>query len=228
MENKGLFIAIEGTDGSGKATQTKLLQDRIIDDFGCNFSTISLISLPKYDSPSCFLVDEYKKGIFGPMLEVSPKKAAFCFAADRFHASLNVKLWLSWGRVVIADRWTASNYAHQGAKCVDQMIGFACVDTICWIGELEHNQLEIPKPQLNIILDVLPETSAKLLEKDGKTLDGHEQSLSYQQKVRKVYLWLAENNPDKYKVVQCCNVAGDILPEKEIHEKVWETVEPLL
>jgi len=214
------FFAIEGTDGCGKATQTALLVERL---WEAGYEARS-IALPQYRQPSACLVEEYKAGKFGHMLDVNPRKAAFCFAADRLTASLTVKRWLDQKMVVIADRWTASNFAFQGAKCVAQEIGFACTNLIAWIDQLEHDFLNIPEPQLYIILDVFPETSARLLKDQGKILDGHEQSLSYQQKVRKVYLWLADRHPDKYQVVQCCESDGAMLSEQEIHEKIWEIV----
>lgn len=223
------FFAIEGTDGSGKATQTTKLNLRLQKEG----YKAGKISSPSYGCWYCAFVDHYKKGNFGPMTEVDPYQAALYFAMCRSEEGRLVKEWFKKGEleVVIADRWMASNLAHQGAKFSEEP-GQERTRFMLWLKELEHHRLAIPMPQLYIVLDVLPETSAALLQnraqKSGGALDGHEANLAYQQKVRRIYLWLAERFPKDYQLVQCCRDDGAMKSEEEIHEAIWQIIQPLL
>lgn len=225
------FFAIEGTDGSGKATQTELLWNRLMRES----HTSMMISLPQYGRGSAFLVEAYKAGKFGPMLEVDPRQASLCFLVDRFDANVKVQNFLNRNMIVVADRWTASNAAHQAAKLFDQLDHFDYNRGgrfVAWLFRTEHEDFSILEPELYIILDVLPEISMAMkrqeVSKSQEQLDGHEESFDYQRRVRHIYLWLAKTFPKRYKVVQCLDIDNKMLPEIEIHNKIWSIIEPII
>ena len=110
---KGFFIVIDGTDGSGKATQTKLLAEKLKK----SGRKVKTIDFPQYEN-NFFgkMVGRYLSGEFGKSSEVSPYLASILYAGDRFEEKETIEKWLNEGFVVIADRYASSNQIHQGGK----------------------------------------------------------------------------------------------------------------
>ena len=109
---RGLFILIEGTDGSGKTLQTKILVKRL-KKLG---HKVQEISFPRYGNKSSALVEDYLNGKFGSAREVGPYRASVFYALDRYAASFDIKKWLKQGKIVVCNRYVGSNLAHQGGK----------------------------------------------------------------------------------------------------------------
>ena len=219
----GLFIMIEGTDGSGKGTQTDILVDKLKSlDKG-----VEQISFPQYGEPSAFLVEQYLNGKYGSASEVGPKKASILYAVDRFAAAGKIKSWLEEGKIVIANRYVASNMGHQGGKIKDRAERKNYFD---WNYDLEYNILEIPKPSVNIILHVTPEISQQLVDmKDkreylgDKKRDIHEDDINHLRDAETAYLEIAKMYSE-FKLIECVK-DGQILPKDQIHGIIWEEVQ---
>ena len=219
----GLFIMIEGTDGSGKGTQTDILVDKLKSlDKG-----VEQISFPQYGEPSAFLVEQYLNGKYGSASEVGPKKASILYAVDRFAAAGKIKSWLEEGKIVIANRYVASNMGHQGGKIKDRTERKNYFD---WNYDLEYNILEIPKPSVNIILHVTPEISQQLVDmKDkreylgDKKRDIHEDDINHLRDAETAYLEIAKMYSE-FKLIECVK-DGQILPKDQIHGIIWEEVQ---
>lgn len=213
-EKRGKLIAIEGTDGSGKATQVRELIERAEID-GLEFSTFSF---PRYNTPTGKIVREYLQGKYGDPVEINPAFAAKLYAADRQAASPEINSLLLKRTDIICDRYTGSNLAHQGAKLTgDLREGF-----VKWCEDLEFKQLGIPKPDLTILLNLPAEQAIKAMEKQAREKDGHEASRNYQQKVVETYLWLAKTKPD-WILIDCMN--GDERRKiDDITEEMWEKI----
>nr|AIA18603.1 Thymidylate kinase [uncultured bacterium] len=109
---RGKFIVIEGTDGSGKGTQFKLLKKRLEAD-GYD---VEVFDFPQYDQPSSHFVKEYLNGNYGTVDEVGPYTASLFFALDRYEAGKKIQDALDAGKIVLSNRFTGSNMAHQGTK----------------------------------------------------------------------------------------------------------------
>lgn len=220
---KGLFIMIEGTDGSGKTTQTELLLDRLKKEN----KDVKEISFPQYGTPSASMVESYLNGEFGTAEEVGPYRASIFYAVDRYAHSKKIKTWLSEGSIVIANRYVGSNLAHQGGKIKDKAERQKYFD---WNYDLEYNIFGIPKPDLNIILHVTPKVSQQLVDKKdereylkGKKRDIHEDDLNHLADAEAAYLQIAESYPE-FKVIECID-EGNILPPEQIHSKIWEYIQ---
>ncbi|MEG2923259.1 MAG: deoxynucleoside kinase [Oscillospiraceae bacterium] len=147
----GKLIVIEGLDGSGKATQAKLLYDALKQEH----TEIQKVSFPNYDSPSSSLVKMYLDGQFGDKAKDTGAYAASCFyTVDRFASYKTI--WgdmYNNGGIVIADRYTTSNAIHQCSK----LPRAEWDNYLDWLFDFEYNKIAIPKPQLVIYLDVNPE-----------------------------------------------------------------------
>ena len=185
--NKGKFIVVDGTDGSGKATQTKLLVKKLLDE-GYSVKTIEF---PQYATKSAGMVENYLLlGKYGTAEDVGPYKASIFYACDRYDASFKMRKWLEEGNIVIADRYVGSNMAHQGGKIKDVEERKKYFN---WNYNLEFKIFEIPKPDINFILHVKAEISQKLAKK-RKTSDKrdiHEKNINHLRDAEKTYLELA-------------------------------------
>lgn len=218
---KGRFIVIDGTDGSGKATQTQLL----IDELKLGGYNVEMADFPQYGQKSAGLVEDYLNGKYG---HVSPQAASIFYAVDRFDASFKIKQWLEEGKIVVVNRYVTANAGHQGGKIednIDRMKFFR------WLDNLEYTIFNIPKPDLNIILHMPAEMAQKLVDKksvavrkyaNGKKRDLHEADLKHLQNAEKVYIEISKLFPNT-KLVECVN-NGQLLTPPDVHNKVWELV----
>lgn len=218
---KGTFIVIDGTDGSGKATQTKFLIDRL----NKNNVPVATISFPQYGKKSAGLVEEYLNGNYGSAIDVGAKRASILYAADRFDGSFQIRRWLDEGKIVIADRYVSANMGHQAGKIKDPEERKKFLD---WLYELEYEIFKIPQPDLNIILHVSPEISQELVDQKGhrdyvggEKRDIHEADLEHLRDAEQAYLEIAQL--PGFTMIEC--TADDkILTREAIHAKIWEKV----
>ncbi|MFA6427130.1 MAG: dTMP kinase [Candidatus Magasanikbacteria bacterium] len=220
--NKGLFIMLEGTDGSGKSTQTNLLVERLKQER----QQVEQISFPQYGKPSAALVEDYLNGKFGSAEEVGPYRASILYAVDRFAASEQIKKWLSENKIVIANRYVASNMGHQGGKIKNPAERQKYFD---WNYDLEYTILGIPKPEVNIILHVTPDISQQLVDKKGdreylkgKKRDIHEDDLHHLADAEQAYLDIAKHYPE-FTLIECVQ-NNNMLPPDIIHKKIWSEI----
>lgn len=182
---KGTLIVLEGIDGSGKETQASLLEKKLKE----KGREVMHISFPDYKSPSSALVKMYLKGDFGKNPEdVNPYAASLFYAVDRF-ASYRMK-WKDFyqkGGIIIADRYTTSNMVHQMTKYEDKK---ARKDFLAWLEKTEYEELELPVPDLVILLDIplgVSENLVKERARQGGSMDIHEQHLDYLRKCHDAY-----------------------------------------
>lgn len=193
---KGKLIVIEGTDGSGKETQSLRLRDRLFNEGkACGYQ-----SFPRYETPTGNIIKRYLGKApysqeFGPANDVDPKVASTWFALDRWNASHEIKSTLNKGIPVICNRYVESNMAHQGGKIREPK---ERVEIIKWLEELEYNSLKIPRADLVVFLYV-PHVVAELLRQERATsggkvarLDGHEGDIEHMINAERCYLELAD------------------------------------
>lgn len=213
---QGKFIVIDGTDGSGKATQLKLLVETLHKE---GF-VVEKMDFPQYDTKSAGPLEKYLSDKYGDM---EPKAASVLYAVDRYDASFKIRAALDEGKIVIADRYVTSNAGHQGSKITksDERVKY-----FRWLDDLEYNVFKIPKPDLNIILHIPAEVTHELMMKrakdDNRQFHIHEDSLVSQQRAEAVYLEIAKLFPNT-KLVECMR-GGKLMTPSEVHNKVWEFV----
>src|SRR5574340_592080 len=142
MSKRGLLIAIEGIDGSGKHTQAQLLENALTASGYPVYST----GFPQYDSWFGHMVGQFLNGDFGPLEAVDPHFTALLYAGDRFEAKPRMEAALSAGKVVLVDRYIGSNLAHQVARAPAEKRAVF----LRWIEHLEYSIYGLPRE--NIIL----------------------------------------------------------------------------
>lgn len=188
----GKLIVIEGTDCSGKNTQSKILQDKLIKE---NYKVVEM-SFPMYDTPT-------GKIIGGPYLgkesichgwfkeganNVPAKVASLYYAADRLYNIPVIKKYLEEDYIVILDRYVTSNMGHQAGKIKDKN---ERLEMFKWLEKLEYDLLELPRPDIQIFLH-MPYEYSKSLQKNRTELDEHERSLENITNAENAYLEMAE------------------------------------
>lgn len=200
----GKLIVIEGLDGSGKATQTKLLQEYL----AAQGISVRRVSFPDYESDSSALVKMYLAGTFGDKPgDVNAYAASSFYAVDRYAGFK--KDWGAFyenGGVIVADRYTTSNAIHQCSK-LDKEQWDTYLD---WLFDFEYDLLGIPAPDVVIYLKVDPEISQKLMSGryhgDESRKDIHEKDVAYLKKSREAAEYCCEKLG--WKKIECSGSDG--------------------
>ena len=220
------FFVIEGLDGSGKSTQIKLLSEY----FNHRKIKFKYLHFPRTDSPVFGdLIARFLRGELGDINSVHPYLVALIYAGDRKDAAEKIRNWIDEGYVVMLDRYVHSNIAFQCAKIIDDIERQKLRD---WINFLEYDYFGIAVPDISLFLDVpFTFTTQKLSHnragEDRDYLAGardiHEDDLSFQQKVREVYLWMVSNDKN-FELINCGDTKGLMLSPGEIFNRIIETL----
>ena len=219
---KGRLIVIEGTDGAGKATQARLMAQRLAEG-GLSFREIDF---PRYGSGFAKPVELYLQGALGNRPgDVSAYAASILYAVDRYAAYKE-----DWGAayesgmLILANRYTTSNAVHQAPKLPAEE-RWAYLD---WLFDLEYHRLALPEPDLVIYLDLPPALSAEMLrhrqEATHTRADIHERDAAYLRQCRdasqEIVRRLGWQRVD-------CSRDGAVRSPEDIHRELWKLVRPL-
>lgn len=225
-----MLTVLEGLDGAGKSTQVKKLRAYLESLSG----SLEYIHFPRYDAPVYGdLISRFLRGDFGSNDAVHPQLVALLFAEDRHGAGPEMKKVLDRGGNILLDRYVYSNIAYQCAKLADEEEAEALRD---WIFNTEYGSFELPKPDLNIFLDVpIAFVESKLKSQRGGSdrdyLEGgqdiHEADIEFQKRVRSIYRKQCELDP-KFIRIDCSDEYGEMLPPDEIFAKVKAVVDAAL
>ena len=219
----GKLIVIEGTDGSGKSTQFRLLTEAV-EGLGYEFRKLVF---PQYSEDSSALIRRYLGGQFGNSpADVNAYAASAFYAVDRY-ASYK-KVWGEWyeqGGLVLSDRYTTSNAVHQASKEPEERRK----EFLGWLYEFEYDRLGLPRPDLTIYLDVPTEYTEKLMRSreaaTGTSADIHEQDLTYLSTCRKMGKTAAEYYG--WTVIDCVR-DGAMRSIEDIHQEILGHVKACL
>ena len=215
----GKLIVIEGTDGSGKSTQFRLLTDRLESEQ----VKFQKLVFPQYSEPSSALIRMYLGGEFGKSpSDVNAYAASAFYSVDRY-ASYR-KVWGKWyeeGGLVVSDRYTTSNAVHQTSKEPEDKRE----DFLNWLYDFEYDKLGLPRPDLVIYLDVPTDFTEKMLrhrESETNThADIHEQDTQYLATCRRMGRAAAEHYG--WTVIRCVR-DGAMRSMEDIHEEIYRHV----
>ena len=223
---KGKLITIEGTDCSGKETQTSLLIKKLRDEG----YQVQNFSFPNYNSPTGRIIggpylgkEGFDKCYFDEgSTKVDPKVASLYYAADRKYNIDKIKFLLERGYNVILDRYIYSNMAHQGGKIIDKKERNEMYN---WLDKLEFDLMELPKPDLTIFLHMPLEVAEKLKNNRHEKADGHEKDKKHLTQAETAYIELAQ----KYNFVTIeCSENGKPKDIETINEMVYNSVKPYM
>lgn len=227
---KGKLIVIDGTDGSGKATQVDLLSKALKSEG----YKVKIVDFP-----------EYYKNFFGEFighclseqyynfLNVHPKIASVLYACDRWESKGDMESWLKKGYVVIANRYVSANQIHQGGKTKDAK---RRNDFLKWLDHMEYEVFGIPRPDITlylslpikIVLDLINQRESSKMKraylKKGK--DVHEADENFLINSRKSALKLEKEVKNFIKID--CAKNNKILSREAIHKLIYEKVKKII
>ena len=225
MSTRGKFIALEGIDGSGKGTQLEMLA-RAFESRGIAFHRASF---PHYVGFFGKLVANFLNGEFGPLETVDPHFSAMLYAGDRWEALPMLEADLDRGRAVLADRYIASNLAHQGARVAREKRR----EFLAWLKELEYRIYALPAEDLVLYLRVPAQEAQRLVGEKAKRdytklqRDLLESNLHHLQTASEVYDELARQ--PNWVVIECYDAAARTLrAAEEIHQEILTAIEERL
>lgn len=215
----GKLIVIEGTDGSGKSTQFRLLTERLTQEQ----VAFQKLVFPQYAEPSSALIRMYLSGEFGSRpSDVGAYAASAFYAVDRY-ASYK-KVWGDWyekGGLVVSDRYTTSNAVHQSSKEPPEKRE----EFLHWLYDFEYNKLGLPRPDLTIYLDVPTDFTEKMMRSreaaTGSHADIHEQDMTYLATCRE--MGRAAAGYYGWTLISCVK-DGKMRTIENIHEEIYRHV----
>jgi dTMP kinase len=228
---RGILIVIDGSDGSGKATQTALLVERLRAE-GVRTETIDF---PRYEQNLVGkLIGECIAGERGDFLHSDPYVASVLYAADRFESKKQIEQWLTEGATVVLDRYVSANQIHQGGKIADEN---KRAEFLAWLDRLEYEVFALPRPDLTVYLHMPTELSVTLLkEKRSQTKKGAylkngaqdtvELDIAYLEHAQMAAAWLMKQNSGWHRIE--CAPEGVIRSRDDIGEDVYAIVERML
>ena len=225
-----MLIVLEGLDGAGKSTQVKRLKAYL----ETLPQGLDYIHFPRYESPVYGgLITRFLKGEFGENGQVHPQLVALLFAEDRRAAADDIRRSLDAGKNVLLDRYVYSNIAYQGAKTATQEEAESLRE---WIFNTEYKEFGIPRPDLNLFLDVPlsfveEQLKAQREGHDRDYLQGgkdiHEQDIRFQERVRDMYRRQCELDPNFIRI-DCSDDQGRMLPADRIAAMIQAVTESAL
>lgn len=222
---KGIIIGIEGTDGSGKQTQTQKLLERLTNQG----KKVIRQSFPNYVSESSGPVKMYlNQELSKTANEISAYQASCLYAVDRFCTyKAGFGKYYNDGDIVIMDRYVQSNMLHQAGKIDNLEERDKFLD---WLDNLEFGLFELPRPDKIIFLDMPSEINMKLMQgrefKTGNPKDIHEQDSTHMKRSYEAGKYVA--NKFGWTIISCIKENGDIKSIDEIHEEIYNSLGNLI
>lgn len=227
---KGRLIVLDGTDGSGKATQAKLLLARLKKEG----YKVKALDFPQYEK-NFFgkLVGECLAGQHGDFIAIDPHIASVLYAADRFESKKTLEKWLKAGCVVVLDRYVSANQIHQGGKITDTKKRKKFLE---WLDTLEFKIYGIPRPNLVCYLDVPRVISDRLLIQGRQGMSVNRAVKGKQDLAEKDKKHLDAARESALKIIKqgnaweriVCAPKGELLSREEIAEQIWNQVKKVL
>ena len=222
----GKLIVIEGTDSSGKETQTKRLFEKL-EEKGLK---VKKISFPNYDSPACEPVKMYLAGAFGEdAMKVNPYPVSTMYAIDRYASfKTDWEKFYNEDGIIVTDRYVTSNMVHQASKIKDLDEKKQYLN---WLEDLEYEKMGIPRPDLVIFLNMPTEMAVRLMAERKNKITGEEKKDIHERDKE----YLKESHANACKIANIynwkeikCNDGERIKTIKEIGEEVFSLVEEVV
>lgn len=217
----GKLIVFEGTDGSGKGTQFDMLRDELVR----RGHLVETMDYPRYSS-SAFgeLAGKMLRGDFGSTDVLSSELAVLPFACDRWLMKDSILKWLSEGKIVLSNRYTASSAVYQAAKLpIDRQSAF-----IQWVYTLEQEVIGLPKEDRVVFLSMPITISEKLVEQKGpreylggKKKDMYEENDAIQVAVHRLYQEIAASQSN-WSTISCTDSTGVLRKKDEIQKDILD------
>lgn len=226
---KGKLIVIDGTDGSGKATQVELLAKRLKKEG----YKVKVADFPEYyDNFFGKFIGHCLTEQYYNFINTHPKIASVLYAADRHESKEKMEKWLNAGYIILSNRYVSANQIHQGGKIKDSRKRAKFIE---WLDEMEYKVFKIPRPNMVFYLNLPMSIILRLIDERNKnTKRGYaskkkdilEGNIDYLKNSRNSALWLAKREKGWEKID--CAEKGEILSREAIHEQIYAKVKKII
>lgn len=222
----GKIIVIEGTDSSGKQTQSEILYEKLLSE---NIN-VKKISFPNYNSKACEPVKMYLAGEFGQdALKINPYPVSTMYAIDRYASfKMEWEKFYNNNGIIVTDRYVTSNIVHQASKIENYE---EKVEYLKWLDDLEYEKIKIPRPDIVIFLNMPPEMAHKLMEERKNKITGdvqkdiHEKDFVYLKKSHSNACEIAKLE-NWYEIM--CTKDNKLKSINEIAEEIYSVVKKII
>ncbi len=225
MAARGKLIVLEGIDGSGKGTQLDLLAQALTS----RGVSLTQVGFPNYEGFFGKMVAQFLNGEFGPLDDVDPRFSALFYAGDRLESKLAIESALAAGKCVLADRYIASNLAHQGGR----MLPGDRDKFLDWLKRLEYEIYALPAEDLVLYLRVPVDEAQRLIGRKAaraytdKRHDLQEADVEHLEAAAQVYDQLSRQ--PNWATIECWDsVANALRPPDSIHQEILAKVDALI
>ncbi len=227
------FIVIEWVDGSWKATQTRLLKQKLTTEYN---KTVETISFPSYGTPWAYFVEQFLNGRYGTFDDIDEKLASMFYTLDRFDKKQEIFDKMRANDFLISDRYSISSFIHRGVKYLEKQDIDGLEQFFSWLKEREFTRAGLPQPDKIIFLSLSSESQKYLLEQKakesreyvnmqwGETLDIAESDLHHQELSLRVGKEILPQYFENYYTIDCDDPNGWILSPEEITEKILQVI----
>jgi len=215
---KGKLIVIDGSDSSGKATQAKLLVNRLKKEG----KKITTVTFPQYNSFYGKMISRYLRGEFGSPHKINPYLVSLLYAYDRLLVKDKLIKWLKQGKIIIADRYVSANKIHQTTKIASKK---EKEKYLAWLDKLEYDLCRLPHPDLVLYLYVPLKVLLKWKRKRIRQAS-HKFNNKYFKRVEAQAKSLARKYKN-WKMIKCAQDTK-IFSKKEIAEEVWKEINKII
>lgn len=216
------IFVIEGTDGSGKQTQTQLIYDRLIKEK----KDVQKFSFPNYDNLSSGPVREYLNGnISKNANDISAKAASLFFAVDRYITyKENIEKYYNDNKsIILFDRYTTSNMLHQGGKILKATNSYDKLEEyVSWLKSIEYDDLMLPIPTQVFFLHMNVDFTIKLMNerciKQNVVKDIHETDSTHLEMAERSGLYIAKKY--NWNIIECVK-DNTLRSINDIHAEIY-------
>ncbi len=226
-----VFVVIEWVDGSGKATQTKLLQQKLTVQYN---KTVETISFPSYGNPWAYFVEQFLNGKYGNLDAIDEKLASMFYTLDRFDKKQEIIEKMRRSDFLISDRYSISSFIHRGVKYLENQDIDGLEQFFSWLKEREFSHAKLPQPEKIIFLSLSLENQKYLLEQKAKeqreyvqwweNLDLAESDLHHQELSLRVGKEILPQYFENYYSIECDAPEWGILSPEAITEKILQVI----
>ncbi len=211
-----MIITLEGTDGTGKNTQAKLLTEWLSKEF-----PTKLLTFPDY-SGTFFghEVGKYLNGDYGNLEDINPKFASLLFALDRFENKETIMNLIDKNYIIVMDRYIESNIIYQCSRVPKE----ERENLKTWLEKVEYDILELPESDEIIFLDLPPEHSRKLvLKKEARNYTYSKEDIheGNENLISDSYEFYKETAiKEDWIIINCLTESNEVKTIEQLHEDI--------
>ena len=219
-----MFIVIEGIDGAGKATQTRMLRDRLAN----SGYDVSAIAFPRYGEWSSVFVERYLHGELGDPSTIDPYIASAMYTLDRYAYRSTLERELRVRDFVVSDRYGTASFFHRGGDVLARSDRTSLHAYLDWLYDFEFVRAGLPLPDIVCLLAVDAETVRESIlrraAEEDRTIDTMDTDIDHQMRASRLALEVIPRYFPPCVIIPCEDGEGNRTNPMDTHERIYSAV----